>query len=195
MEYSLTFCWGDAQGSAFSYLSCSGRSASVNMLQTSSSGHSTDFITSMAENIYPTCKTLWVPTQVSCVHSLWHCPDRPNQSLVSHITIEKPAHDHLCTVNPLESLRDVYPCAKVFSFAWSHTIRLRLRRFAIYFLIGKIDFPLACSDSNHIDSFKVLGNLYYLVLIILMSEIAFPPDSMNRSLQSWLYGYYSMHFH
>jgi len=160
---SIAFGEVGALGSAFSFLSCSGRSASLNLSSWSGSEYSAGFLTSIARNVSGSHRKIGETTQVSSGHSSFHCLETSLGFLVSPSTNMKHASHHLSTLHDVEAPHDVYLCTRAFSVACSSAVNSRSKSCACSFGIRMSCFPIGSFDSAHlhiVNGFAICVILY-----------------------------------
>jgi len=149
-QNSIAFCGGGALGSTFSFLSDSGRSASVESLSWSCSVYSAGSMSSIGRNVCVSHRKVGESTQVSSGYSFYHWPETSLQSSASPNTNVKHAICHLWNLYDPEAPWEVYLSTSIFSLACSSSVHLRSLRCALCFGIGTSGVPSASFDSNHL---------------------------------------------
>jgi len=91
LQNGTAFRGGGAPGSAFSFLSCRGWSASLISSSLSGSEYSAGFLTSIGRNVSLGHRKIGESTQVSSGHASYHCLETSLRSSVSTNTDEKHA--------------------------------------------------------------------------------------------------------
>jgi len=148
-QNSTAVC-GGALGSALSSLTCSGRSASLDVSSWSGSGYSAVVLRSIGRNSSLGHRKMRESTQVSRGHSSCNCPQTSLWSSVSPNTNEKHASHHLWTLHAPEEPRAMSLSTRALSFACSSSVHSRSIRCAFSIGIRMSGFPLASFGSDHI---------------------------------------------
>jgi len=142
------FC-GGAPGSAFSFLSCSGRSTSLDWSSGTGLRYSAGSLTIIGRNISHSHWKIGESTQEASGHGSYHYPGTSLRFSVSPNTNENHTSCHLCTLcsrdAPLEE--DFSTC--VFSCACWSSVQSRSMRCPFSFGIGMSGISLASFNPDH----------------------------------------------
>jgi len=144
------FGGGCAAGSAFSFLSFSRRSTSLDSSSWSGLEYSAGTIASITRNVSFSHWKMGESTQVLSGHTSYHCQKMSLQFAWSPSTNEKHSSHHLWTLLAPEAPHEVYLSTRVYSSAFSSSVYSRSMRCEFSFGIWTSGFPLASFDSDHL---------------------------------------------
>jgi len=148
-QNSTVFC-GGALGSACSFLSCSGRSANLDVSSWSGSAYSAAPLTSIGRNCSLSVRKIGQSTRVSRGHSSYNFLETSLWSSVTPNCNEKHASHHQLTIHAPEAPHEVYLFTRAFTVACSSSVHSGSIRCAFSLNIQTSEFQLASFDSVHL---------------------------------------------